>query len=128
MVVAAMAALDIVQSDEGAALRSRVLENAAWFREALATAGYDPLPGQHPIVPIILGDAILTARFAERLYENGVFAVAFSYPVVPQGKARIRTQMSAAHSSEDMQIAFSAFKQAGLDLDAVVGNPPAGPV
>jgi len=102
-----LAALDIVESST--ALRDRVMENARWFREAISAAGFTIVPGEHPIVPIMLGDATLAARMAELLLDEGVYVIGFSYPVVPQGKARIRTQLSAAHTREDLEFAVEAF-------------------
>jgi glycine C-acetyltransferase len=84
-------------------------DNTAFFRTQMTEAGFDILPGEHPIVPVMLGDAILAARTAEAMLEKGVYVVSFSYPVVPQGKARIRTQVSAAHSRADLERAVKAF-------------------
>lgn len=91
------------------ALRSRLRENTQLFRTLMSEAGFDLLPGETPIVPVMFGDARLASEFAERLFDNGVYAVAFSFPVVPIGKARIRTQVSAAHSREDIESAVAAF-------------------
>lgn len=90
-------------------LRDRLEENTRFFRRAMTDAGFDLLPGEHPIVPIMLGDAALASRFADAMLERGVYVIGFSYPVVPQGKARIRTQISAAHTREDLEKAVSAF-------------------
>ncbi len=90
-------------------LRDRLEENTRFFRRAMTDAGFDLLPGEHAIVPIMLGDAALASRFADAMLERGVYVIGFSYPVVPQGKARIRTQLSAAHSREDLEKAVSAF-------------------
>jgi len=90
-------------------LRDRLEENTRFFRHAMTQAGFNILPGKHPIVPIMLGDAALAARFAEAMLEHGVYVIGFSHPVVPHGKARIRTQISAAHSREDLEKAVSAF-------------------
>ena len=86
------------------------------FREALAKVGFAILPGTHPIVPIMLGEATLAQRLAEAMLQRGVYVVGFFYPVVPQGKARIRTQVSAAHSREDLEFAVEAFAQAKAEL------------
>ncbi|MCZ6674316.1 MAG: glycine C-acetyltransferase [Verrucomicrobia bacterium] len=91
-------------------LRDRLEENTAYFREEMSTLGFEILPGTHPITPIMLGDASLATRFADAMLEKGVYVIGFSYPVVPQGKARIRTQISAAHSREDLEKAIAAFK------------------
>ncbi len=104
---ASLAALELLK--ESTALRDQLAENTRYFRHAMNAAGFDLLPGQHPIVPIMLGDAALAGRFAEAMLERGVYVVGFSYPVVPQGKARIRTQISAAHSQEDLDKALQAF-------------------
>jgi glycine C-acetyltransferase len=99
---------------DSAELRRRLAENTAWFRAAMADAGFDILPGDHPIVPVMIGDARLAAAMAERLLDRGVYVIAFSYPVVPQGKARIRVQVSAAHSRDDLSFAVEQFKAARL--------------
>jgi glycine C-acetyltransferase len=107
IVGAALAALDLIeQSDE---LRSRLRENTRWFREHLTAEGLDVLPGEHPIVPVMLGSEELAVRFSRELRQEGVLAVGFTYPVVPKGLARIRTQVSAAHSREDLERAVAAF-------------------
>jgi len=98
------------------ALRDKLETNTRFFREALARVGYIILPGTHPIVPIMLGEAPLAQRLAEAMLARGVYVVGFFYPVVPQGKARIRTQVSAAHSREDLEFAVDAFAQAKGDL------------
>lgn len=91
--------------------RDKVHENTRYFREQIAKSGLDVLPGTHPIVPIMLYDAKIASEFAKRMLEKGVYVVAFSYPVVPQGKARIRLQVSAGHSKEDLDFAITCFKQ-----------------
>jgi len=90
-------------------LRDKLEENTRFFRAGIEKLGYTVLPGEHPIVPIMLGDAALASRLADALLEQGVYVIGFSYPVVPQGKARIRTQISAAHSREDLEFALKAF-------------------
>ncbi len=90
-------------------LRQRLFSNTRFFREKMSAAGFDILPGEHPIVPVMLGDATRAAKMAERLLENGVYVIAFSYPVVPKGKARIRVQLSAAHTREDLEFALAQF-------------------
>ncbi len=99
--------LDLLES--GGDLRQQLRENTTWFRQAMTEAGFDIIPGEHPIVPVMLGDAALAARFAAALLDEGVYAIGFSYPVVPMGKARIRTQLSAAHTREDLEQAVAAF-------------------
>jgi glycine C-acetyltransferase len=90
-------------------LRQRLRDNTVYFRRQMTAAGFDILPGDHPIVPVMVGDATLAARIAQVMLEKGVYVVSFSYPVVPQGKARIRTQVSAAHSKADLERAVTAF-------------------
>jgi len=112
-----LAVLDLLQSDP--VPRRRLAENAAWFRARLAAKGFDLVPGEHPIVPVMLGDAALAVRMADRLLELGVYAVGFSYPVVPMGKARIRTQMCAGHTRAMLEKAATAFAQAGRELGVI---------
>src|ERR1051325_2875573 len=90
-------------------LRDKLESNTRYFREQMGQAGFKILPGEHPIVPIMLGDAALAAKVAEAMLAKGVYVIGLSYPVVPQGKARIRTQVSAAHTREDLQFAIDAF-------------------
>jgi glycine C-acetyltransferase len=97
-------------------LRDRLMENTRYFREAIVKVGLNVLPGEHPIVPVMIGDAALAGRMADRLLERGVYVIGFSYPVVPQGKARIRTQISAAHSRDDLQFAIEQFAAVGREL------------
>jgi glycine C-acetyltransferase len=100
------------------ALRDRLEANAKFFRAGMAELGFNILPGTHPICPVMLGDASLAAKFADAMLQEGVYVMGFSYPVVPEGKARIRTQMSAAHSQDDLKMAIQAFgavkKQLGV--------------
>jgi len=98
------------------ALRDRLEENTRFFREAMTSAGFDIAPGSHPIIPVMLGDAALATRFADAMLKRGVYVIGFSYPVVPHGKARIRTQMSAAHSREDLESAVAAFTETRTEL------------
>ncbi|MDR0896457.1 MAG: glycine C-acetyltransferase [Oscillospiraceae bacterium] len=104
---ATLGALDLLQEDPTP--RERLHKNAAYFRQGLTAAGFDVPDGEHPIIPIMLYDAALAQRFAARMLELGVYVVGFSYPVVPLGKARIRTQVSAAHSKEDLDFAVECF-------------------
>ena len=99
------------RSDEGAALRRRVRDNGERFRREMSGAGFDLVPGRHPIIPVMLGDAALATRMADALLEEGIYVIGFSYPVVPKGKARIRTQMSAAHTADEIDQAVAAFAQ-----------------
>jgi glycine C-acetyltransferase len=111
---ASLVALDLL--DESDDLRTQLRANTAYFRGHMTELGFDVLEGDHPIVPIMLGDASLAARMAESLYRRGVYAIGFSYPVVPIGKARIRTQMSAAHTSSELETAVRAFSEARDEL------------
>jgi glycine C-acetyltransferase len=90
-------------------LRDRLESNTRFFRAGLTAQGFNLVAGEHPIVPIMLGDAVLAQRFAAAMLEHGVYVVGFFYPVVPQGRARIRTQMSAAHTREDLEFALEQF-------------------
>lgn len=108
----AIAALDIVESDEGTELRARLRDNTRRFRAAMRDAGFDVREGTHPIVPVMLGDARKAVRMAERLLELGVYVIGFSYPVVPKDRARIRVQLSAAHTFEQIDRTVEAFKTA----------------
>ena len=94
---------------QSTALRDTLADNTRHFRAAMSALGCTLLPGEHPIVPIMLGDAALATRFADAMLAEGVYVVGFSYPVVPQGKARIRTQISAAHTRDDLDFAVAAF-------------------
>ncbi|WP_269533228.1 glycine C-acetyltransferase [Chitinimonas sp. BJYL2] len=108
----------ILQSD-GAALRARLKTNAELFRSKMAAAGFTLLPGVHPIIPVMLGDARLAGEMAAKLLDHGVYVIGFSFPVVPKGKARIRTQMSAAHSTEQVEQAVAAFTAVGKELGVI---------
>jgi len=102
-------------------LRQRLRGNAAWFRGRLSALGFRVVAGEHPIIPVMLGDAGLAGRMADRLLDLGVYAIGFSYPVVPMGKARIRTQVCAGHTLEQLEVAAGAFAQAGREL-GIIGN------
>jgi len=116
---ASLAVLDLLRSDEGAELRRRVRANGERFREAMSAAGFTLVPGEHPIIPVMLGDAQIASRMADALLQEGVYVIGFSYPVVPKGRARIRTQMSAAHTPEQIDRAVDAFKRVGKSLGIV---------
>lgn len=111
---ASIAALDLIDRDT--TLRDRLAANTTFFRERLAAVGLTLRPGVHPIVPVMLGDAALAQRFAARMLEHGVYVIGFSHPVVPHGQARIRTQVSAAHSREDLEFAVDAFATTKREL------------
>jgi glycine C-acetyltransferase len=114
---ATLRVLDMLEADT--TLRARLWENAAYFRAGMAAAGFNLVPGEHPIIPVMLGDAKVASEFARRLLDEGVYVIGFSYPVVPQGKARIRTQMSAAHTREQLDRAVAAFSKVGKALGVV---------
>lgn len=114
IVAASIQALDLLTTST--ALLDRLRENTAYFREAIVQAGLSVLPGGHPIVPIMLGDARLASAMAERLLERGLYVVGFSFPVVPEGRARIRTQVSAAHTREDLAFAVEQFAAVAKEL------------
>jgi len=109
--------LDLLESSPE--LRERVHANARYFRERMQSLGFDLIPGEHPIVPIMLGEAPLAVKLAERMQADGVYVVAFSFPVVPHGKARIRTQLSAAHSTAQLDRVIDAFGRAGRALGII---------
>ena len=110
VVAASIRALELIESS--AELRDRLRDNTAHFRTRMTELGFDVLPGEHPIVPVMIGDEVTAAAFSARLVDLGVYAVSFSYPVVPRGTARIRTQMSAAHSVADLDFAIEQFEAA----------------
>ena len=119
IVSASLAVLQLLDSAEGAALRLRLQANAARFRGAMSAQGFELVPGQHPIIPVMLGDAALATRMAEGLLAEGIYVIGFSYPVVPKGKARIRTQMSAAHTEWQIDAAVAAFAKVGRALGVI---------
>ncbi len=102
-------------------LRDRLEANTRLFREGMARLGFNILPGTHPIVPVMLGDAALASRFADALLQEGIYVIGFSYPVVPQGKARIRTQLSAAHTRTELAFALEKFGEVGKKLGIIGG-------
>ena len=109
--------LDMLQ--RGSELRERLHENARYFRKAMSELGFDLTPGEHPIIPVMLGDARLATEMADRLLAEGIYVIGFSFPVVPKGKARIRTQMSAALSREHLDRAIAAFAKVGRELKVI---------
>ncbi len=111
-----LAALDLA-ADDG--LRAQLRENAFYFRREMARLGFELKPGSHPIIPVMLGDAKLASAMAEQLLELGVYVIGFSFPVVPKGQARIRTQMCAAHCHEDLEAAVKAFATVGRSLGVI---------
>ncbi|MEM7563790.1 MAG: glycine C-acetyltransferase [Pseudomonadota bacterium] len=117
IVCSTLAAIDLVAKSGD--LRNRLAENTAYFRSQMAAAGFDLIAGQHPIVPIMIGDAVLAQQLASKLMQRNVYVTAFSFPVVPQGKARVRTQMSASHSREQIDTAIEAFVAVGRELHLI---------
>jgi len=111
---ASLAVLDLLEGGDD--LRARLRKNTAWFRTQMTELGFDVLPGDHPIVPVMIGDAARASRMADVLLGKGIYVIGFSYPVVPVGKARIRTQLSAAHTREDLAVAVAAFAAARDEL------------
>jgi glycine C-acetyltransferase len=101
------------------ALRDTLWSNTTYFRKRMTDTGFDIVPGQHPITPIMLGDARLASAFAERLLAEGIYVIGFSFPVVPMGKARIRVQISAAHTQEQLDQATDAFAKTGRELGVI---------
>ena len=97
-------------------MRDKLEANTKFFREGMARLGFTILPGAHPIVPVMLGEAALAARFADAMLQKGVYVIGFSYPVVPQGRARIRAQISAAHSRDDLTFAIEQFAAVKKEL------------
>ena len=118
-VIAAAAYRAVTLVEQGDALRTQLRENAAFFRAQLTLLGFTLMPGQHPIIPIMLGDAALATTMADRLLQEGIYVVGFSYPVVPKGQARIRVQMSAAHTRAQLEAALSGFAKIGRELGVI---------
>jgi len=114
IVGASLKVLDLVARTKQ--LRDRLFSNTRFFREQIVAKGFTILPGEHPIVPVMFGDADLAAKTAGRLLQKGIYVVGFSYPVVPTGKARIRVQLSAAHSPEDLEFAVAQFAAVRAEL------------
>ncbi|MGJ8537752.1 MAG: aminotransferase class I/II-fold pyridoxal phosphate-dependent enzyme, partial [Parasphingopyxis sp.] len=120
LVAASIRVFDLVE--QGDALRARLKQNSQRFRTGMEAAGFTLLPGEHPIIPVMLGDAQLAQDMAARLLDEGIYVIGFSFPVVPKGQARIRTQMSAAHSDEQIDLAIAAFTKIGAELGIVPGK------
>ena len=114
---ASLKVLDMLErSDE---LRVKLRRNSRYFRTEMEQLGFELVPGDHPIIPIMLGDAVLATKMAQRMLEEGIYVVGFSYPVVPKGKARIRTQISAAHETAHLKLAVAAFAKVGRELGVI---------
>ena len=114
---ATLKTLELLQASRD--LRDKLRDNTAWFRSAMTDAGFNILPGEHPIIPVMIGDAALATKMSDELLNRGVYVVGFSFPVVPRGEARIRTQMSAAHSKADLEKAVQAFCDVGRQLGMI---------
>lgn len=114
---ASIKVIDLLKDSEG--LRSSLEKNSRYFRDKMTRLGFELVPGNHPIIPVMLGEAKLAQEFAARMLDHNVFVIGFSFPVVPKGKARIRTQMSAAHTIEDLDRAIAAFEAVGKDLGII---------
>ncbi|CDZ81698.1 2-amino-3-ketobutyrate coenzyme A ligase [Candidatus Rubidus massiliensis] len=114
---ASLQALKLIESSDD--LRQKLIENSEYFREKMTALGFTLPPGEHPIIPVMLGDAKLAQEFAAKMLEEGIYVIGFFYPVVPQGKARIRTQMSAVHSKQDLDKAIAAFEKVGKSLQVI---------
>ncbi|MEM7501145.1 MAG: glycine C-acetyltransferase [Pseudomonadota bacterium] len=119
IVASSIAVFDLLSTD--ASLRQRLHENAAYFRSGLSGLGFDLKPGEHPIIPVMLGDAKLATRMADRLLDHGIYVIGFSFPVVPKGEARIRTQMSAGLDQTQLDRALEAFSTVGRELGVIGG-------
>ncbi|MEZ0120572.1 MAG: hypothetical protein SGVNAXEH_000710 [Holophagaceae bacterium] len=117
IVGASLKVLDMIQTSTD--LRNRLMANTRFFRQAIQAQGFEIKPGEHPIIPIMVYDAVKTQALASRLLELGIYVIGFFFPVVPQGQARIRVQMSAAHSQADLEKAIAAFGQAGRELGVI---------
>jgi len=114
---ASIAVLDLLEGDDS--LRRKLHENAAYFRARMSERGFDLKPGEHPIIPVMLGDARLATQMADKLLDRGIYVIGFSYPVVPEGEARIRTQMTAGLTFEQLDQAIEAFSDVGLELGVI---------
>ncbi len=117
LVGASLTAIDL--AIEGDDLRRQIFANAKQFRDGMIAAGFDIPEGEHPIIPVMLGDAKIAQQMAEKLLDEGIYVIGFFFPVVPKGKARIRTQMSAAHTSAHIDRAIAAFTKVGKELGVI---------
>lgn len=117
MTAASIKVLDLLESSD--ALREKLKENSRYFRKKMSELRFNLIPGEHPIIPVMLGEAKLAQLFAKKMFEKGIYVVGFCYPVVPHGKARIRVQISAAHSKEDLDKAIEAFNFVGKELKVI---------
>jgi len=116
----AAASIKVIEMlEQSGDLRKKLRDNAAYFRSALEKLGFTLVPGSHPIIPVMLGDARLASTMADKLLEEGIYVIGFSFPVVPRDKARIRTQISAAHEREHLDRAIAAFAKVGRELGVI---------
>ncbi|HEY9031535.1 MAG TPA: glycine C-acetyltransferase [Kangiella sp.] len=114
---ASLKVLDMLEN--GDELRQKLRSNSEYFREKMTALGFELVPGEHPIIPVMLGDASLASKFADMMLKEGIYVIGFSFPVVPKGQARIRTQMSAAHNIEHIDRAIAAFEKVGKELGVI---------
>ncbi|WP_223669899.1 glycine C-acetyltransferase [Kangiella shandongensis] len=114
---ASLRVLDMLEN--GDELRQKLKHNSEYFREKMTALGFELVPGEHPIIPVMLGDASLASKFADKMLQEGIYVIGFSFPVVPKGQARIRTQMSAAHDIEHIDRAVAAFEKVGKELGVI---------
>jgi len=121
IVGASLEVLDMLE--EGDALRSTLNANSAFFRTQMGAAGFTLRGAEHAIIPVMIGDAVLASQMADSLLREGIYVIGFSYPVVPKGQARIRTQMSAAHTQEQLERAVQAFMKVGTQLNILTKDP-----
>ncbi|TYL48722.1 glycine C-acetyltransferase [Marinomonas sp. IMCC 4694] len=117
-----IAILEMIQT--GSAARHQLQQNSQYFRSKMSALGFHLIPGDHPIIPVLLGDASVAQAMANALYKEGIFVTGFAYPVVPMGKARIRTQMSASHTQQELDQAIHAFAKVGREMGLIEGNTP----
>lgn len=116
---ATMNVLDMLASDEGKRLRKQLIANSQQFRSGMEKLGFELVPGEHPIIPVMLGDAVLASKMANRMLEEGIYVIGFSFPVVPMGQARIRVQMCATHTPEQIDKAIETFGRVGKEVGAI---------
>ena len=118
IVAASIKVLELLQT-EGAALRNQLHENSQYFRKQMTELGFHLVPGEHPIIPVMLGDAKLATQMADNLLDEGIYVIGFSFPVVPKDQARIRMQISAAHQRAHIDQAITAFAKVGRELGVI---------
>lgn len=111
--------IDLLSTERGAQLRKQLQENSEYFRAGMEKLGFTLVPGEHPIIPVMLGDAVLASNMAKRMLEEGIYVIGFSYPVVPMNQARIRVQMCATHTREQLDKAIAAFAKVGKEMGAI---------